>query len=311
MLMNSSYATTGHLKFPLGIEVEVAEDAAMYREPECYHEHDEWCYTDNCYHECDDYCAVNGCDHECDEACRYLSCDHAEGYCDCEQVPRKPEYVYGWEVVPDSSCGWEYVSEVIETENQLRTLIEDLFTYGDVVTSESCGVHIHVGNLSIHHVWNLAKLWEKVENAFLNFAEPWGNRMEYCESWEYMEPVPYGNASYELLQEWWYGPASPDHDEYRHEYRYDSSRYRTLNLHSWFYRGTVEFRLFNGTDYKAELETYVASVRFLIKVVDLLTEGSLDLQEAVEVVKEALVEHRFDLSALLDERMEKVTVGAA
>lgn len=312
MTMMSSY-DNGLLKFPLGIEVEVAEDAGTYSEPECYHEHDEWCYTHDCWHECDEYCEENGCDHECDEDCYYLSCDHADGYCDCEQVPRRPEDVDGWEIVPDSSCGWEYVSEIIETEGQLNRLIDDLFSYGDVITNEYCGVHIHVGNLGVSHVWNLARLWEQVEGAFLDFADTWGNRLQYCYTWEDVDPVPYGTSAsvtYEMLQRWWYGSTTTD----RHEYRYDPSRYHTLNLHSWFYRGTVEFRLFNGTEYKAELEDYVASVRFLIEVVDLLTEGTLDLQEAVIAVKEALAEHRFDLSVLNEwakEKEEKEVVGAA
>lgn len=299
------------LKFPLGIEVEVAEDAGSYSEHECYHEHDEWCYTYDCWHECNEHCEQYGCDHDCEEEeCRYLSCSHADGYCDCEQVPSSPTHVDGWEVVPDSSCGWEYVSEIIETEQQLDVLIRELFLFGDVITNEYCGVHIHVGNLGVSHVWNLARLWEQVEGAFLDFADTWGNRLQYCHTWEDVDPVPYGTSAsvtYEMLQRWWYGSTTTD----RHEYRYDPSRYHTLNLHSWFYRGTVEFRLFNGTEYKAELEDYVASVRFLIRVVDLLTEEVLDLQEAVVMVKEALAEHRFDLSVLNEWAKEKEVVGAA
>ena len=38
---------------------------------------------------------------------------------------------------------------------------------------------------------------------------------------------------------------------------YDNSRYRALNLHSVFSKGTVEFRLFNGTMHAGKIKTYI------------------------------------------------------
>ncbi len=43
----------------------------------------------------------------------------------------------------------------------------------------------------------------------------------------------------------------------RRNIHYDSSRYRGLNLHSVFSKGTIEFRLFNSTLHAGEVKTYI------------------------------------------------------
>ncbi|MFY1824437.1 amidoligase family protein [Myxococcus fulvus] len=42
--------------------------------------------------------------------------------------------------------------------------------------------------------------------------------------------------------------------------RYDSSRYHGLNLNSLFFRGTIEFRYFNGSLHAGEVKAYVQLV---------------------------------------------------
>ena len=49
----------------------------------------------------------------------------------------------------------------------------------------------------------------------------------------------------------WYNGNSRSH---RH---YDDSRYHCLNLHSVFQKGTVEFRLFNGTLHAGKIKAYI------------------------------------------------------
>ena len=49
----------------------------------------------------------------------------------------------------------------------------------------------------------------------------------------------------------WYNGASR---RYQH---YDDSRYRALNLHSVFSKGTIEFRLFNSTLHAGEVKSYI------------------------------------------------------
>jgi hypothetical protein len=49
----------------------------------------------------------------------------------------------------------------------------------------------------------------------------------------------------------WYG------DGYNHQTKYDSSRYHGLNLHSVWFTGTVEFRLFNSTTHAGKAKAYI------------------------------------------------------
>ena len=45
--------------------------------------------------------------------------------------------------------------------------------------------------------------------------------------------------------------------ESRRDQHYDDSRYHCLNLHSVFQKGTVEFRLFNGTLHAGKIKAYI------------------------------------------------------
>ncbi len=49
----------------------------------------------------------------------------------------------------------------------------------------------------------------------------------------------------------WYNNAS------RRGRHYDGSRYHCLNFHSVFQKGTVEFRLFNGTLHAGKIKAYI------------------------------------------------------
>ena len=55
----------------------------------------------------------------------------------------------------------------------------------------------------------------------------------------------------EEVEGFWYGGQS------RRENHYDDSRYHCLNLHSVFQKGTIEFRLFNGTTHAGKIKAYI------------------------------------------------------
>lgn len=56
------------------------------------------------------------------------------------------------------------------------------------------------------------------------------------------------------LRATWYNTYTDWHDESTH---YHNSRYHALNLHSLWYRGTVEFRLFEATLHAGEIRSYI------------------------------------------------------
>ena len=55
----------------------------------------------------------------------------------------------------------------------------------------------------------------------------------------------------EAVERIWYNGES------RRDQHYDDSRYHCLNLHSVFQKGTVEFRLFNGTLHAGKIKAYI------------------------------------------------------
>lgn len=53
------------------------------------------------------------------------------------------------------------------------------------------------------------------------------------------------------MRQIWYNGAS------RQREHYNNSRYHCLNLHSVFQKGTIEFRLFNGTTHAGKIKAYI------------------------------------------------------
>lgn len=187
-----------------------------------------------------------------------------------EESDGEPSWARGWEVVPDSSCGWEYVSDVIYDTERLRDSLDSLFDNW-FETNEYCGTHIHVGGLSRKQVHALAKLWEWVDVEAWAFANPHAERETYCEVWS-KAPVP---DNYDELMEWWY-----EGDPLDYPGRYDQSRYAALNLNSWFVRRTVEFRLFNACESREQMETYIDFCLYLCKLACYVANDTLELSDA-------------------------------
>ena len=56
------------------------------------------------------------------------------------------------------------------------------------------------------------------------------------------------------LADAWYNTQGASYGRSQH---YNASRYHMLNLHATFTKGTVEFRLFNGTMHAGKIKTYI------------------------------------------------------
>lgn len=55
----------------------------------------------------------------------------------------------------------------------------------------------------------------------------------------------------------WYSVANDGYDGGVDSSHYNSTRYHGINLHAFFTKGTVEFRLFNGTTHAGRIKAYV------------------------------------------------------
>lgn len=123
----------------------------------------------------------------------------------------------------------------------------------------SCGIHIHVDGAHFdgRKVANLIKTVHKQERLIVAALAILPNRYRYCADipssliakLEQENPV-----SREDMARIWYGSEFIPREHYHH------SRYHGVNIHSLFYRGTVEFRWFNSTLNPGQVKAYVQFV---------------------------------------------------
>ncbi len=147
--------------------------------------------------------------------------------------------------------------EDIET---LQTVIRKMRELGGI-PHRSCGIHIHVDG-SRHTAESLKKLVNFMVSRQDLISDALGN--QYRERW--CRPV-----SSELLTEMkkdrsltlssaesiWYSSANDGYYGGINHDHYNTTRYHGLNLHSFFTKGTVEFRLFNSTLHAGKIKAYI------------------------------------------------------
>jgi hypothetical protein len=165
-----------------------------------------------------------------------------------------------WKCMRDGSLSSPTHAEVV---SPILTLA-DMETFQAVVRAlrgagakvdGSCGVHVHVGarGLGAKEIGNLAALvYAKDELIAEALKIDPARRARFC------KPVSESTAKalrkaadLNAANVVWYGfqNARPAH--------YDNTRYHGLNLHNVWFRGTVEFRWFNGTLHAGEIRSYV------------------------------------------------------
>ena len=171
-----------------------------------------------------------------------------------------------WSIVSDASIRVSYgesvelVSPILTYTDieDLQQIIRDLRSAGAKSGPEyGCGIHIHIdgANHNVQSLKNLVNIMASKEDMLfdsLQVAD--GRATQYCQkvknslinNLNRLKPTEVAE-----LKTIWYG------DRRTHNQHYDSSRYHALNLHSYFTKGTVEFRLFNGTLHAGKVRAYV------------------------------------------------------
>ena len=152
----------------------------------------------------------------------------------------------------------EMVSPICKYEDipTIQELVRKLRTAGAKV-NDSCGIHVHV-DASKHDVKtlrNLVNIMASKEDLLYKALDVEVERERYCKKVDtkFLEELnkkrPKQMAE---LEDIWY-----DGYGYNRHAHYNNSRYRALNLHSVFTKGTVEFRLFNSTLHAGEVKSYI------------------------------------------------------
>ncbi|TQF11038.1 VrlE [Myxococcus llanfairpwllgwyngyllgogerychwyrndrobwllllantysiliogogogochensis] len=171
-----------------------------------------------------------------------------------------------WKVVPDGSLsGGEYSGEIVSpilTYQDLEALQQVVRATREAGAraDATCGIHIHVDGSRFEPkgVTNLVKMVHKQERLLETALGVSAARLSrFCKPIDgaFLQRLEARRPrTMQEVNEAWYGRRNPT------PARYDSSRYHGLNLNSLFFRGTIEFRYFNGSLHAGEVKSYVQLV---------------------------------------------------
>ena len=148
-------------------------------------------------------------------------------------------------------CTYEDIEQVQECIRALRR--------AGAKINQSCGLHIHIdgANHTAQSLKNLAFTFRAKQDLIFKAVAPSRINNRYCAP---LTDDLVGNIKKikkldgEKMKDAWYGTYRDFRGADAH---YHASRYHALNLHSLWYRGTVEFRLFNSTLHAGEVRAYI------------------------------------------------------
>ena len=157
----------------------------------------------------------------------------------------------------------EIVTPILQYDDieDLQEIVRKLVK-GGAVANSSCGIHVHVDGAN-HTPQSLTRLMNFAigrQDLFYEALQIGDRANRWCHkiSRDLLnamkkdhEKIPH---SMEVI---WYSKVNDGYDggiDHRH---YNSTRYHGINLHAFFTKGTVEFRLFNGTTHAGKIKAYI------------------------------------------------------
>lgn len=165
----------------------------------------------------------------------------------------------GRRIIPaDSTYSVELVSPICRYEDieTIQEIVRKLRAAG-AIANASCGIHVHVD--ASHHnantLRNITNIMASKEDLIYKALQVnVARERRYCKKVEqsFLEELNRKKPkTLEQVSRIWYNG-----NDGRHEH-YHNSRYHCLNLHSVFQKGTIEFRLFNGTTHAGKIKAYI------------------------------------------------------
>lgn len=128
---------------------------------------------------------------------------------------------------------------------------------------QKCGLHVHIDarDMNYYDIRRFVRVYAAIEDALFSMVSPErikgitdadGKLHQYCQPCgkKYVAAIeegrlPYDKIKSDVITSVYSGPSTKN---LRHRKRGEGiPRYNALNLHSWFYRGTIEARMFDGT----------------------------------------------------------------
>lgn len=179
-----------------------------------------------------------------------------------------------WYTIDDTGRKWKIVRDgsITAPDSQKCELVTPILKYEDIELLQevirtirkaggrrhsSCGIHVHVNkeNHNSKTLRNLVNIMYSKEDLIyeaLNISHE--RKTNWCRPVreDFVEKTNDQKPELNGLADLWY-EETPD---YRNN-RYNSTRYRGLNLHNVWYKNTVEFRYFNSTMHAGKVKAYI------------------------------------------------------
>ena len=159
------------------------------------------------------------------------------------------------------SC--EIVSPILQYEDieDLQNVVRELVKAG-AMANTSCGIHVHVDGAShtpesLTRLLNFATGRQDLIYEALEIGDR-ANRWCHKISPELFKAMrANGKQSMAAAERVWYSSANDGYGGTIDHQHYNATRYHGINLHAYFTKGTVEFRLFNGTTHAGKIKAYI------------------------------------------------------
>ncbi len=143
----------------------------------------------------------------------------------------------------------------------LQNIIRKLRENG-AKSHRSCGIHIHVdgANHDAKSLRRLVNFMTSRQDLFYEALEIGNRESDWCQKLNsnLLKAMKENRElTKEKAEEIWYSSANDGYCGGINHQHYNSTRYHGINLHSYFSKGTVEFRLFNSTLHAGKIKAYV------------------------------------------------------
>lgn len=182
-----------------------------------------------------------------------------------------------WKIMRDSSICPEIVTRTSSDSDQYRVELvtpvlqyEDIETFQEIIrelrhagakANKSCGIHVHVDGAN-HTANSIKNLMDFMYARQTLINGSLGN--EYRDRWcKLLSPAlvkavkAENNLTVDRLEQLWYSDLNSGYRGSIDHSHYNETRYHGLNLHAFFTKGTVEFRLFNSTLHAGKIKAYI------------------------------------------------------
>ena len=148
-----------------------------------------------------------------------------------------------------------------ETIEDLQNVVRALVKKG-AMANTSCGIHVHVDGAN-HTPESLSRLLNFAigrQDLFYEALQIGDRANRWChkispELFKAMKQT--GRQSRDAAEHIWYSPRNDGYEGGISHSHYNTTRYHGINLHAFFTKGTVEFRLFNGTTHAGKIKAYI------------------------------------------------------